>query len=260
MRLVATALPQQLRGMPDKMKGSESTAAASERRASRRVRASSLIYVALDSGNGGIVTWISESGLALTAAGALQGREMGDELPKMQIQLPETEGAIEANGRIVWKSESGKEAGVRFVDLGEEDRDRIRRWISAQTRKNSFEQDQPGLPKMQLPAAKAPKKRGSRFSFADVASSRVGPEEAQAGDLLGGSEAEAPSSRSMLKSQTFVDGSKAVASAFESIASTEERRTVSSDRGETRMLPPPEEARPGRPRLSVPERRCYSRR
>src|SRR5215472_3626214 len=152
MRLVATALLQQLRGMPDKMKGSESTAAASERRTTQRVRASSLIYVALDNGNGGIVTSISESGLALTAAGVLQEREMGDELPKMHIQLPEIEGAIEANGRIVWKSESGKEAGVRFIDLGEEDRDRIRRWICAQTRKKSFEQDQPELPKMQLPA------------------------------------------------------------------------------------------------------------
>src|SRR5206468_10135780 len=65
-----------------------------------------------------------ESGLALTAAGVLQGRETGDELPKIQIQLPEIEGAIEANGRIVWKSKSGKEAGVRFVNLGEEHRDR----------------------------------------------------------------------------------------------------------------------------------------
>ena len=240
------------------MKGSESTAAATERRATQRVRASSLIYVELDDGNGGIATWISESGLALTAAGVLQGRETGDELPKMQIQLPEIAGAIEANGRIVWKSKSGKEAGVRFVDLGAEDRDRIRRWISAQTCK-SFEQDQPELPKMQLPAAEAPKKRGSRFSFADVASSRVGAEEeAQAGDFLGAAEdADALPAPSM-KSQTFVDGSKAVASAFESTAFTEEPRAeVSSDRGEPRSLPPPEEARQRRPRS---ERRSYSRR
>jgi protein TonB len=248
--------------MPDKMRGSESTAAATERRATQRVRASSLIYVELDNGNGGIVTGISEGGLALTAAGVLQGKEIGDELPKMQIQLPEIEGASEANGRIVWKSKSGKEAGVRFVDLGEEDRDRIRRWISAQTRKNSFEQDQPELPKMQVPTAKAPKKRGSRFSFADVASSRVGAEEAHAGDFLeGAEEAEAPHSPSMMKSHTFVDGSNAVASAFESIAFTEEPRTeVSSDRGETRTLPPTKEAHQERPRLSLPERRSYSRR
>src|SRR5437660_6850667 len=180
----------------------------------------------------------------------------------MQIQLPEIEGAIEANGRIVWKSKSGKEAGVRFVNLGEEHRDRIHRWISAQTDKNSLEQDQPELPKMQLPETKAPKKRGSRFSFADVASSRVGAEEeAQAGDFLGAAEeAEAPPSPSM-KSHTFVDARKAVASAFESTAFTEERRAEgSSDRGETRTPPPPEEARQGRPRLSLPERRSYSRR
>src|SRR5437762_12810437 len=98
------------------MKGSESTAAATERRATQRVRASSLIYVELDDGNRGIATWISESGLALTAAGVQQGREKGDELPKMQIQLLEVEGAIEAKGRIVWKSISGYEAGERCVN------------------------------------------------------------------------------------------------------------------------------------------------
>src|SRR5947199_7197480 len=158
------------------MKGTESTAAATERRATQRVRASSLIYVELDDGNGGIATWISESGLALTAAGVLQGRETGDELRKMQIQLAEIEGAIEANGRIVWKSKSGKEAGVRFVNLGEEHRDRIHRWISAQTDKNSLEQDQPELPKMQLQEMKEQNKRGSRFSFEYTASSSVGCE------------------------------------------------------------------------------------
>lgn len=247
--------------MPDKMKGAESTTAGTERRASQRVRASSPIYVELGKGNGGIVTWISESGLALTAAGILEGRDEGDELLKMQIQLPEFPGAIEANGRIVWKSKSGKEAGVRFVDLGEAVRDRIQKWISAETCKNGFRVGQPEFPKMQSPTASGPKKRGPRFSFSDVASSRVGTEEeAQPGDFLGAArEAEAPSSPP--KSGTVVDASKDVASAFERAAFTEEPKTeVSRDRRETRTPPPPEEAGQGRPALSFPERRSHPRR
>lgn len=240
------------------MKAAEST--ATERRASQRVRASSLIYVEVGIGNGGIVTSLSETGLALTAAGILKGKEEGDELPKMQIQLPEFWGTIEANGLIAWKSQSGKEAGVRFVDLAEEARDRIRKWISAETGKNSFHVEQAEPPKMQLPTARAPKNRGSRLSFADVASSRVGAEEeAQVGHFPGAGQ-EPETSSPLIGSGTFVDASKAVASAFESTAFTEEGKTESRDRRETRTPPPPEEAGQGRSALSFPERRSHPRR
>ena len=236
--------------MPDKMKGAESATTTTERRASQRVRASSLMYVELGDGNGGIVSWISEGGLALVAAGILKGREPGDELGKMQIQLPEFWGAIEATGRIAWKSQSGKEAGVRFVDLGVEARDRIRKWIAAQTRKNNAEVELPELPKMQLPT----KKRGSRFSFADVASSRVGAgEEGRAGHE--------PDSSPQIERNTFDDASEAVASAFESTTCIEEHKAEAlSDRGETRILSPPEEARQRRSPSPFPERRSYLRR
>lgn len=239
------------------MKGAEST--ATERRASQRVRASSLIYVEVGNGDGGIVTSLSETGLALTAAGILKGKEEGDELPKMQIQLPEFWGTIEVNGLITWKSQSGKEAGVRFADLAEEARDRIQKWISAETGKNSFHVEQPEPPKMQLPTARAPKSRGSRLSFADVASSRVGAEEeAQVGHFPGAGQ-EPETSSPLIESGTFVDASKAVASAFESTAFTEEGKTEFRDRRETRT-PPPEETCQGRPPLSLPERRSHPRR
>jgi TonB family protein len=246
--------------MPDKLNGAESTTRATERRASQRVRPSSLLYVQLDNETGGIVTSISEGGLALMAAGTLTGREKGDALGKMQIQLPESWGTIEANGRVAWKSKSGKEAGVRLVDLEEEARDRIQKWISAQTRKSNAEVGQPELPKLQLPKARTPKKRGSRFSFADVASSRVGAEEeAHAGHFPG--VGQQPEASPPIESETFVDSSKGVASAFETTAFTEEHKAEAlPDRGAARTVSPAEEARQARPPSSFPERRSYSRR
>jgi protein TonB len=246
--------------MPDKMNGAESATTATERRASQRVRPSSLIYVELDNGTGGIVTWISESGLALMAAGILNGREKGDELGKMQFQLPEFWGTIEVNGRIVWKSKSGKEAGVIFVDLGEETRDRIQKWISAQTHKTSPEVEHPDLPKMESPTARAPKKHSSRFSFADVASSRVGAEAEARASYFPAAGQEPEASSRPIESETFVDASKAVASAFESTAFNKAQKAdASSDCGATRTLSPPEEGQE-RPPSSLPDRRSYSRR
>ena len=246
--------------MPDKLNGAESTTTATERRASQRVRPPSPLYVQLDNETGGIVTSISEGGLALMAASTLTGTEKGDELGKMQIHLPESWGTIEANGRVVWKSKSGKEAGVRLVDLEEEARDRIQKWIFAQTRKSNAGVGQPELPKLQLPKARTPKNRGSRFSFADVASSRVGAEEeAHAGHFPG--VGQPPEASPPIESETFVDASKGVASAFESTAFTEEHKAEAlPDRGAARTVSPPEQARQARPPSSFPERRSYSRR
>lgn len=239
------------------MQGAESTAPSTERRTNQRIRASGLIFVELADGNGGIVTSLSERGLALTAAGVLG--EEGDQLPKMQIQLPEFPEAIEASGQIAWKSKSGKEAGVRFVDLGEEARDRIQKWISEETRKNSLQVEDPELPEMQSPPALGPEKLGSELSFSDVASSRVAAE-APADDFLAAARQAEAVSPPPTETGTFVDVSKAVASAFERAAFPEERKTEFRDCKETRTPPPPEEACQGRPPRSFPERRSHSRR
>lgn len=248
MRFVATARLQQEQGMLDRTPGAESTAIATERRASHRLRAASLIYVDLGNGNGGIATWISESGMALTVADILKGSEQSDELLEMQIQFPGTPGVIKADGQIVWASESGKEAGVKFAHLEREARQQIKSWISEQITKNGLGPEQPALPKMQLPTAGAPKKRGSRLSFAEVASSRVG---AEAEIPIG--EAESPPSP--LESNTFVDGSRAVASAFENPAFTEEQKAqASSDGKETQTSRAPREAHHHRQAAPVPDR------
>ncbi len=150
--------------MPDRLQGVENKAAAvSERRASQRLRVSSLVYVELGKENGGIVTFISENGLALMAAANLGERGQDDELFKMRIQLPGLPGGIEADGQIVWRGNSGKEAGVRFVDLGVEAREQIRNWIATQGAKNAALPDQAELPELKrrskLPGGR--RKRGS---------------------------------------------------------------------------------------------------
>ena len=251
--------------MPDRTPGVESTATAAERRASQRLRPSSLIYVELGNGNGGIVTWISESGMALTVAGILKRSEQHDEFLKMQIQFPGASGVIQAHGQIVWTSESGKEAGVKFVHLEGEVRQQIKGWISAQIAKNSLWPEQQPLPKMQLPTGGASKKRASRFSFAEVASSRVGAEaEIPLGDFLGDAGEAASPPSPPLESKTFVDGSRAVASAFESPAFTEgQKAQPSSDGKETQAPRAPKEAHPDRRAAPIPdrlERRSHPRR
>ena len=162
--------------MLDKLQGVDNTATAKERRTNRRLRVSSLIYVELDNGNGGIVTSISEGGLTLTMAGTLASSAEGDTPLEMQIQVPGIPGGIAATGQVVWRSKSGKEAGVRFVHLEEKAHQEIKKWISPQAPGSNSKAGQPGLPKMQLPTASARKAHGPRFSFSDVASSRVDTE------------------------------------------------------------------------------------
>jgi hypothetical protein len=101
------------------------TAARDRRRHSRRT--TSLTFVELGDSNGGIVLNISEGGLAMTAAAVL----VGERLPRIRFQLPEHVHSLETSGRIVWLSESMKEAGIQFDDLAEEDGNQIKQWISS---------------------------------------------------------------------------------------------------------------------------------
>jgi TonB family protein len=100
---------------------------ASDRRAHPRQRIRSLAYVHLGESNGGIVLNLSESGIAVQAAEALDA----DEGPlAMRIEIPRSRKRLEVTGEIVWVGESRKEAGLRFVDLSEEALKRIRSWMA----------------------------------------------------------------------------------------------------------------------------------
>jgi len=91
-----------------------------ERRSHYRQRLASS-RIELGENNHGIVVNISQTGLALQTSNEMTD----DELPKMRFQFPESEVWIEAKGRIKWKSDSQKVAGVEFLDLSAETRKQI---------------------------------------------------------------------------------------------------------------------------------------
>lgn len=102
-----------------------------ERRQRVRHSPSALTYVTLGENNGGIIANISETGMYVTAGQPLRENFFS----RLSFKIPQTGGAIETQGEVVWTSESKKEAGVRFVELREESRDLIRKWV-APARKN----------------------------------------------------------------------------------------------------------------------------
>src|SRR5580704_1492959 len=99
---------------------------ASDRRAHPRQRIRSLAYVHLGEGNGGIILNISEGGIGVQAAEAL---DEGEGVIGMRIEIPRSRKRLEVRGEIMWVGESRKEAGLRFVDLQEDALRRIRSWM-----------------------------------------------------------------------------------------------------------------------------------
>jgi hypothetical protein len=97
-----------------------------ERRQRARHSPSTLTYVTLGEDNGGIIANISETGMYVTAGQPLRENF----LARISFRVPASDSAIETQGEIVWTSESKKEAGVRFVDLREENRELIRTWVA----------------------------------------------------------------------------------------------------------------------------------
>jgi PilZ domain len=107
----------------------------SERRAYQRQR---VLFSCAELGedNGGIILNISEGGLALQAVAEL----VGDELPKMRFQFSHAQSWMEAKGRIAWRSDSKKDAGVEFIDLSAATRMHIRAWISSTNDESEFQE------------------------------------------------------------------------------------------------------------------------
>ena len=115
--------------MPDTQQPFSGFTAIRDRREHPR-RIVALNYVKLADGNGGIMMNLSEGGLAFTAAEPLAA----DFIPRLSFRLSfhlEDEArTIEASGRVVWLNDSKKGAGIQFVDMAEEDREQIHRWVS----------------------------------------------------------------------------------------------------------------------------------
>jgi TonB family protein len=100
-----------------------------DRRLQTRTTPASRAYVELGDANSSIVLNISETGMAVAAAGLLVA---GDYLPRICLQLPSSRQSIEISAQIVWLAESKKNAGIRFVDLTAEARNQISSWIASE--------------------------------------------------------------------------------------------------------------------------------
>ena len=98
--------------------------ALDERRLSVRAPVSPQAFVKFGANNYGFVFNISETGLVFSPTGTLT-LAVGA-VAKMRFLLPESREWIETSGEVAWIGDSQKEAGVRFVDLADETRARIR--------------------------------------------------------------------------------------------------------------------------------------
>jgi TonB family protein len=114
---------------PDNFEPAGSAPEAADRRVQTRTRINLPIYVSIDNVNGGLAFNVSEDGLALTTARTI----VGDRTMSLRIQIPHSEGWVEARGRVAWRSESGKTAGITFVGMPEAARRRIRDWLVTET-------------------------------------------------------------------------------------------------------------------------------
>src|ERR1700736_1482469 len=97
-------------------------------RAHMRRKLSPMAYVELGQENGGILLNLSEGGFAVQSALTLSAREFTE----LRFQVPAFQGWLTAGGRIVWLSDSKKEAGIQFTELPGDARREIQRWVLAE--------------------------------------------------------------------------------------------------------------------------------
>jgi hypothetical protein len=97
-----------------------------DRRAYPRQKIQSLTYVELGGGNGGIALNVSEGGMTVVAAQPLDA----DGAIDIALQLPQTRKRLALKAEIRWMSDSHKEAGIRFLEMTDEQLDDIRGWMS----------------------------------------------------------------------------------------------------------------------------------
>jgi hypothetical protein len=114
----------------------------SERRSIHRERPADLCYIQFEPEGGGIVLDASERGLAFQAATAVR-------LPG-QVRLsisPNPKQLIGLTAEIVWMDQTKRSGGLRFVELTEDTRNQICRWLTktGETETPDIEPVLPGL-------------------------------------------------------------------------------------------------------------------
>jgi TonB family protein len=133
-------------------------AASAERRLHYRRTPASLAYVEMGEDNGGIILNLSEGGLALQTVVAVTD----EHLSRLRFQLSSACDWVNASGRVVWNGESKKVAGIRFLNLPETVRVRIRNWISLEGSDREFEEKQAGIRENGKPLPERPPNRDSQ--------------------------------------------------------------------------------------------------
>src|SRR5579872_1824161 len=107
------------------------SAPPADRRDSPRMRPSSDMYLHLGDGRSVPILDVSEKGLAVYTLALTE-----QSLQSIRFCTPGSKTYIECNGKAVWsgKSELDKQSGIEFVDMAENAREEIRRWISLAAR------------------------------------------------------------------------------------------------------------------------------
>ena len=124
-----------------------------ERRRHPRHKPTSIIYVALGPGNGGILTNLSAGGVSLQAAAKLNAET---ELA-LNFQLQGAAKAIETVGCVAWLDPTQKEAGISFKDLPGNIERQIADWIARQEQPTRNPQSEPKPLNMPAPRAEPPR-------------------------------------------------------------------------------------------------------
>jgi periplasmic protein TonB len=201
--------------------------AIDERRLSARAPVSPQAFVKFGANNYGFVFNISETGLVFSPTGTLT-LAVGA-VAKMRFLLPESREWIETSGEVAWIGDSQKEAGVRFVNLADETRARIRNWIAHEPSRA-----QPPHPRFAVPELAKPPQGDT-------------PAPASSGSLEA-------------KPGTFVDGT-----ALNAILADPARLLRETKTAREKLAPQPAKNVEAKPRpapsnVHVPERRSHRRR
>ncbi len=109
----------------------------SAHRAHPRLPVHSRAPVDLGNGTTGTVLNVGEGGLAVRVPVTLTEHS----LPRIQLRLSISGSWVEINGQIAWVSKSRTEIGIKFVDLQEETRSKVRSWISQQSSQHRLEEE-----------------------------------------------------------------------------------------------------------------------
>ena len=112
----------------DKMRDVNGAPEVAQRRSQARTPIAPPVYVNVENINGGLAFNMSEDGIAFTAAMSLAGNHPLN----MRIHMPDSKGWMDVRGQLVWRSESGKTAGIKFIGVQEDCRQRIRDWLATE--------------------------------------------------------------------------------------------------------------------------------